>query len=151
MSIKVDDVFYTNFDWESNNGIYTLKKPGTVNVHCTYNNKKVILGFDFKKGFKCDGLSVPSVFQWFIKSWDDKNDLFNLAGVVHDALYANKGFSVLDRDECDAIFRGMLREAGKSRLVASMADFAVGLAAGSHWGDDNLDCANLVTCEFIQH
>ena len=33
----------------------------------------------FDAGFKCDGLSVPVVFQWFLPKWDSKNMLYNLA------------------------------------------------------------------------
>ena len=84
-----------------------------------------------------------------MKSWNDKNDLYNLAGVVHDALYGNKGFGLFTRDESDAIFRGLLREAGCNRIHASIADFALSIAAKSHWGQDDLDSSKYVICEEI--
>lgn len=91
-------------------------------------------------GFRCDGLSVPYVFRWFMKSWDDSNDLYNIAGALHDWLYATEGNrGMFSRSECDDIFRGILREAGKSRKTAGIADWAVGVFAGgsNHWGNDS--------------
>lgn len=136
-----------DWNWEENKKehIYTLKKDAQITLLINKNKVDAKYVFKFKKGFKCDGLSVPKVFQWFLKRWDDDNMLYNLAGVVHDALYGNKGFKTFTRDDSDAIFRGILREAGCNRFHASTADFALGIAAKSHWGDDDLKCANLVT------
>lgn len=103
-----------------------------------------VVTFRFKPGYKCDGLSVPRIFRWFLNNWDDKNELYNLAGMIHDALYGRKGYAIFTRDECDSIFRGLLRESGKDRKHASMADWAVGVFASSHWGDDSLNSAKLV-------
>lgn len=126
--------------------IYRLTDNLSVECFCTIDKKtNIALRFEFKKGFACDGLSVPSAFRWFLKNWDLENDLYNIAGIVHDALYGRKGFCIFDRDECDAIFRGMLRESGCNRLHASAADFAVGLFAKSHWGDDCYSCKNLAS------
>lgn len=90
-------------------------------------------------GFKCDGLSVPKMFRWFLKDWDPENELYNLAGALHDWLYATEGVNGLfSRSECDDIFRGLLRESGMNRFHASTADLMVGLFAGNkrHWGND---------------
>lgn len=98
-------------------------------------------------GFKCDGLSVPSVFRWFLPSWDQKNELYNIAGAVHDWLYATKGaYRVWTREECDDIFRGVLRISGVSRFKAGVADKAVELFAGNrrHWGNDCYGVSGLV-------
>ena len=104
-------------------------------------------------GFRCDGLSVPRAFRWFLPSWDTSNELYNLAGAFHDWLYATKGFcGRWSRSECDDAFRGILRESGMSRFKASTADFAVGLFAGNsrHWGNDSYGVANLVTLESLE-
>lgn len=134
-----------NWDVDSKNNIYTLKNNAKITLLINKNKINAKYTFKFQKGFKCDGLSVPKAFQWFLKRWDDKNMLYNLAGVVHDGLYGNKGFKTFTRDDADAIFRGILRESGCNRFHASTADFALGLAAKSHWGDDSLNCAKLVT------
>lgn len=93
----------------------------------------------FSEGFRCDGLSVPRGLRWFLPNWDDKNQLFNMAGAGHDWFYATGGnYGMFSRSECDDIFRGILREAGYNRFHASTADFMVGLFAGGkkHWDRD---------------
>ena len=77
-------------------------------------------------------------------SWDSKNSLYNVAGAVHDWLYATKGYSILRREECDDIFRGLLRESGISRFKAGAADKAVEWFAGgsNHWGADGYKVAD---------
>ena len=101
----------------------------------------------FCPGFRCDGLSVPWAFRWFLKSWDDGNDLYNMAGAVHDWLYATKGnHGMFSREECDDIFRGILREAGIGRFRAGVADKGVEIFAGNgrHWGNDGYNVRDLV-------
>lgn len=96
--------------------------------------------------FKCDGLSVPKPLRWFLKDWDPKNGLYNIAGALHDWLYATEGCNgMFSRSECDDIFRGILREAGLGRFKASTADYMVGLFAGSsrHWGNDSYCIAGM--------
>lgn len=90
------------------------------------------------KGYRCDGLSVPKIFRWYLPSWDKENSLYNLAGALHDALYTLRGAKIFNREECDDGFRGLLRDAGISRSKAGLADMAVGLFAGGekHWGND---------------
>ena len=151
MSVSVISQSYDTFEWDINKKkkIYTLKKDATIVLYLDYKGENRYFKFSFKKGFKCDGLSVPSCFNWFLKGWDDNNMLYNLAGVVHDGLYGNKGFKLFSRDESDAIFRGLLRASGMNRFHASTADFMLGLFARKHWGDDDLKSANLVTCEEI--
>lgn len=102
------------------------------------------------KGFRCDGLTVPKIFRWFLKDWDPDNELYNIAGALHDWLYATKGCNgMFTRSECDDIFRGLLREAGMNRFHASTADFMVGLFAGSkrHWGNDEYGIVPLARLE----
>ena len=98
-------------------------------------------------GFRCNGLSVPRPFRWFLPSWDEGNGLYNLAGALHDWLYATNGaFGEWTREECDDIFRGILREAGISRFKAGVADKAVEIFAGCgrHWCNDDFHVSGLV-------
>ena len=104
----------------------------------------VELTFTFREGFRCDGLSVPWAFRWFLPSWDSKNALYNVAGAVHDWLYTTKGYSMFNREACDDIFRGLLRESGIGRFKAGCADKAVEWFAGGgkHWGNDDYKIAD---------
>lgn len=146
MSVTCKSVKHSELFVRRDGEVYRLSVPLHVECTCLVDKKKtVVVRFDFEQGFACDGLSVPSAFRWFLTNWDLKNDLYNIAGMVHDALYGNKGFYTFDRDECDAMFRGLLRESGCNRFHASAADLAVGLCAKSHWGDDSLHCRHLVT------
>lgn len=90
------------------------------------------------EGYRCDGLSVPMIFCWYLPSWDRDNSLYNLSGAIHDALYTIEGAKIFSREECDDVFRGLLRDAGISRSKAGLADVSVGLFAGGkkHWGND---------------
>lgn len=90
------------------------------------------------KGYRCDGLSVPKIFRWYLPSWDKDNSLYNLSGAIHDALYTLRGANMFSREECDDVFRGLLRDAGISRSKAGLADMSVRLFAGGekHWGND---------------
>jgi hypothetical protein len=104
------------------------------------------------KCYRCDGLSVPKMFRWFLPDWDEKNQLYNLAGALHDWLYASEGnYCMFSRSECDDMFRGILRESGQSRFKAGTADYMVGLFAGNghHWGNDNYNIADTVKMEFV--
>lgn len=141
--VKVVEEEHGDFQWEINKDKteFTLLKDAKITL--TLNDGKKYT-FAFKKGFICDGLSVPKAFQWFLPRWLDKNMLYNLAGAVHDSLYADKGYKIFTRDDSDAIFRGLLRMAGCNRFHASMADFMLGIFAKSHWGDDTFNCKDLV-------
>jgi hypothetical protein len=102
--------------------------------------------------FRCDGLSVPRIFRWFLPDWSGDNDLYNLAGAVHDWLYATVGaYKKFTRSECDDIFRGILRESGLGRFRASTADYMVGLFAGNsrHWGNDDMEIRDMAVMKFF--
>ena len=104
------------------------------------------------EGFRCDGLSVPWAFRWFLPSWDKRNQLYNVAGALHDWLYATKGnFGMFYREECDDVFRGLLRESGISRFKAGCADKAVEWFAGGadHWGHDGYGVRALARMEVM--
>ena len=98
------------------------------------------------KGYRCDGLSVPKIFRWYLPSWDKDKSVYNLAGAIHDALYTVKGANLFSREECDDVFRGLIRDAGISRAKAGLADMAVGLFAGGdkHWGNDEWNNKELI-------
>lgn len=134
-------------DFKKVGSLYVLQKE--LNVHLLISVDRILHDFDmkFKSGYACDGLSVPKIFRWFLPSWDKKNGLYNLAGVVHDGLYGNKGFCVFSREECDDIFRGILRESGISRFKAGCTDKSVEWFADKHFGDDDLKVAHLVEFE----
>ncbi|MBO7691355.1 MAG: DUF1353 domain-containing protein [Methanobrevibacter sp.] len=135
MAVKVVSESWDYFDWkiDKKKQVYTLKKDSYIILNLDVNGKKKYYQFTFKKGFKCDGLSVPKIFQWFLPNWNDKNMLYNLAGVVHDGLYGNKGFGIFSREDSDAIFRGLLRDSGINRFRASSADWILGIFACKHW------------------
>lgn len=125
----------SNDKWLNTSDSHVLQKNITAVICDEYNNYYHIV---LDKGYRCDGLSVPKVFRWYLPSWDKDNQLYNLSGSVHDALYTLKGANMFTREECDDIFRGLLRDSGISRAKAGLADMAVGLFAGgdSHWGND---------------
>ena len=125
-------------------GSHVLNNNFLLIVRADRDGVTMELTFAFREGFRCDGLSVPWAFRWFLPSWDSKNSLYNVAGAVHDWLYATKGYSILRREECDDIFRGLLRESGISRFKAGAADKAVEWFAGgkNHWGNDGYKVAD---------
>ena len=136
------------FRWVTGkDGAHTLQGESDLYVVLKKGESESTYTFRFKKGFKCDGLSVPWLFRWFLPSWDEKNWLYNLAGAVHDWLYATKGaYGRFTRSECDDIFRGLMRGAGIGRFKAGTADLSVGLFAwcGRHWGNDSYRVGGLV-------
>lgn len=136
------------FMWTNEkDGSHVLQSEGELYVLLQSKKNEATYRFTFKAGFKCDGLSVPWAFRWFLKSWDEDNQLYNLAGALHDWLYATLGaYNIFTRSECDDIFRGILRESGVGRFNAGAADVAVGLFAGNrrHWGSDSYKVGELV-------
>lgn len=159
MSVTVNKVVnHSPFLWRTDDkdGSHILKRTATLCIDFTHK------GFDCTatvrfcgestdgRGFRCDGLSVPKIFRWFLPSWDERNCIYNVAGAFHDWLYATKGnFGMFIREECDDIFRGLLRCSGISRFKAGCADKAVGIFAGgkSHWGNDSYCVAPLARME----
>lgn len=49
-----------------------------------------------------DGASIPSVFSWFLKSYDTGNSLYTWASLVHDFCYASE---CVEKDIADDFFR----------------------------------------------
>lgn len=157
MAVTVNKVYIDKpFVWHKDkDGAYALMWSNRLRLDITRNGKKEHVEFSFKGrdavpgnvGFRCNGLSVPWAFRWFLKSWDNKNQIYNLAGALRDWLYATSGANgVFTRSECDDFFRGLLRESGKSRFKASAADLMVGIFAGNsrHWGNDDYGVSSFV-------
>lgn len=90
-----------------------------------------VYDFDVSYGAVWDGLSTPKCLQWFIPSYIECNDMFNWAGLIHDALY---GSALLPKDVADDVFRSVLRDAGLSRFKASSAEFWMSKFSKSHYG-----------------
>lgn len=149
------------FVWHKDkDGARVLMWSDTLHLQLVKDGKEFAAAFRFcgrdsepgSTGFRCDGLSVPKPFRWFLKDWDEDDELYNLAGAVHDWLYASVGAcGHFTRSECDDIFRGILRESGVSRFKASTADLMVGLFAGCrlHWGNDSYGVRGLVRMETL--
>lgn len=149
MSVTVKTAWVSGpFNWATEkDGSHVLQSEGELYVLLQHKKNELAYKFSFKKGFRCDGLSVPGPFRWFLKDWDEENRLYNLAGALHDWLYATEGDDrMFTRSECDDIFRGLLRESGIGRFKAGAADLAVGLFAGCrlHWGNDDYGIGDLV-------
>ena len=138
----------SNGKWLSSVDSHVLQKNITAVICDEYNNYYQII---LDKGYRCDGLSVPKVFRWYLPSWDKDNQLYNLAGAIHDALYTLKGANMFTREESDDIFRGLLRDSGISRAKAGLADMAVGLFAGGdrHWGNDTWNNKDKIHVELM--
>lgn len=159
MSVTVKKALFGSapFLWrEAEDGSHILKRSATLYIDFVRDGEdftaKVIFygGATDGRGFRCDGLSVPKVFRWFLPSWDKKNWLYNVAGAFHDWLYCTRGnYGRFTREECDDFFRGLLRCSGISRFKAGCADKAVGIFAGgrSHWGNDSFLTAPLAKME----
>lgn len=97
--------------------------------------------FHLLPGFRCNGGSVPWMFRWFVPSWSSTNDLINMAYALHDGCYAS---GILHRDIADDLLRGLLRDAGISRLKASTVCYAVNQFAESHYQKDEYDTAKFI-------
>jgi len=97
--------------------------------------------FHLLPGFRCNGGSVPFIFQWFVPSWSPTNDLINMAYALHDGCYAS---GLLHRDVSDDLLRGLLRDAGLSRIKASTVCYAVNKFAESHYQHDEYDTAKFI-------
>lgn len=98
----------SNGKWLNTSDSHVLQKSITTVICDEYNNYYQII---LDKGYRCDGLSVPKIFRWYLPSWDKDNSVYNLAGAIHDALYTVKGAHLFTREECDDVFRGLLRDA----------------------------------------
>nr|DAW67870.1 MAG TPA: Protein of unknown function (DUF1353) [Caudoviricetes sp.] len=106
-----------------------LNKPAHLAIYDV--NTLEVYDFAISYAAVWDGLSTPKCLRWFLPSYDPKNDLFNWAGLIHDALY---GSALLPKDVADDVFRSVLRDAGLSRFKASSAEFVMSKFSKSHYG-----------------
>ena len=161
MTVKVKNVIQMSpFLWRTEkDGSHVLKRTATLRLDIRHGGIDMTANVRFcgdatdRHGFRCDGLSVPKIFRWFLPSWDEKNTLYNVAGALHDWLYTTKGnFGMFTREECDDFFRGLLRESGIGRFKAGCADKAVGIFAGgdAHWGADQYKVSSLCRMEILR-
>ena len=137
------------------NGVHRLLNPVVVCMEIQKGAHIFAVELLFKKGYESDGISRPDFIGGWIKRFDFENMLYNFAGFVHDWLYSKKGVVekdfVLNRSECDDVFRGILRDSGLTRFKAGVMDFFVGLFAGGskHWGNDSFGSQDKVICSKI--
>lgn len=147
MAVKIRSVFYTVKPvWGTRkDDSHVLQRDFGLLATADYRGSLVEIIFSFKEGIHIDGLTVPWGLQWFLPRWDDKNQLYNAAGAAHDCLYATGGYyGMFKREECDDIFRGIMRESGIGRIKAGCADKAVEWFAGGkkHWNNDSYGVAD---------
>lgn len=114
------------------NGLYVLDEDVWIDfeLHDTKFRVKV------DRGAMTDGLSVPKIFRWYLKDWDDGNSFYNIAGIVHDGCY---GSEILCKEMADILFYNGLVFAHISRRKASVALWAVEHLAGLHYGSEHDD------------
>ena len=111
------------------NNKYILEND--IEVVLKEGNYGYIVRIYIKSGAIWDGLSVPYIFRWFMPNYFIDNPLANVAGLVHDAMYAS---ALVSKDTADDMFRGILRDAGISRFKASTAEYLVEKFANKHYG-----------------
>ena len=162
MSVTVNKVInHSPFLWRTDekDGSHILKRTATLCLGITHNGIDCTASVRFcgeatdGRGLHIDGLSIPFLLRWFLPSWDERNCIYNVAGAFHDWLYATKGnFGMFIREECDDIFRGLLRCSGINRFKAGCADKAVEWFAGgkSHWGNDSYGIQGLARMEVVR-
>lgn len=125
-SYKVLD--YTPLHSFEMNGLHVIQSKLVVNL---IRDDNLLYTITIYPGAMCDGLSIPTGLRWFLPKWDKDNDLYNIAGIIHDGLYASE---LLTKDTADDIFRSILRDAGISRFKASTAEWCVQTFAKCHYG-----------------
>ena len=159
MGVTVSKVLFGSspFLWrEDEDGTHVLKRTATLYIDYTKDGESFSGKVRFcgeatdGRGFRCDGLSVPKIFRWFLPSWKENNWLYNVAGVLHDWLYCTHGaYGRFSREECDDFFRCILRASGVGLIRAAIADKALERFAGGedHWGNDSYHVAELARFE----
>lgn len=137
--MTLDSMMYSPLVYEKVDGKYILSRDLSIDITAhDANYVPYRMHVLIKAGFVSDGASVPKAFQWILPSWKEQGGAgFNVAALLHDALYGEKGFGQLSREECDDLYRGALRENGLPRWKASLVDMALFFAGWtkSHWGD----------------
>lgn len=141
MAITLKDIQISNINTRRDGNIWTFNKAARIKAKYTKGSKTYLLTLNLKKGFRTDGASVPSAFNWFLPRWDNKNPKYDAVAILHDCLYTSKGAKgTFTRSEADDFFRGGMRCAGLSRFKAGIADVCLAIWGNgrSHWGSDDL-------------
>lgn len=135
--MTLDKITYNSLKYMKSGKKYILTEDLVITVESHRGNSKYVIVITLKAGFSSDGASVPLAFQWILPAWSKTNELMNVAALLHDALYGERGFNLLAREECDDLYRGALRVAGLPRYKASVVDMALYVAGWTrdHWGD----------------
>ena len=127
--LKADQLDILHLKRKDVSGLLFLNKPAHLAIYDVATLD--VYDFDISYAAVWDGLSTPKCLQWFIPSYIEGNDVFNWAGLIHDALY---GSALLPKDVADDVFRSLLRDSGVSRFRASSAEFWMSKFSGSHYG-----------------
>lgn len=126
MNVKV--IAYDHLHYHNEDKLYVIDEDFSIVLQ---DNNGVVFTITVKAGAKCDGLSIPFAFRWFLPTWNKDNELYNIAGIVHDGLYASE---LVCKNIADDIFRGILRDSGISRFKGSTAEWCVEKFAKNHYG-----------------
>ncbi|MCQ2087788.1 MAG: DUF1353 domain-containing protein [Bacilli bacterium] len=118
----------TDYTWHKDKDLYVIDNDFTISLKDSNGNERSYL---IKSGFKTDGGSIPSVFQWFAPSWKDDDNQYNACFILHDGLY---GSELEDRSTADDMLRSSLRDTGMNRFHASTICWAVNWFACCHYG-----------------
>lgn len=128
------------FAYNEETKLYEANCKFTLVCFCEIDGKLGDLYLNADEGLKYNGTSVPMDVGFLRNYYADERDI---AGLYHDSLYALggkvKGLGRnLTADECDDVFRGLLRETGFSRVQAGAMDRAVRTFAHSgHFGPEH--------------
>ena len=119
----------TPFTWHKVGDLYQIDNEFNISLDNRINKYIVTI----LPGFRTDGGSVPKVFQWFMKGWN--NDYrYNGIFVLHDALYCAE---YTTKEIADDMLRSSLRDYGFDRFHASTVCWCVNTFAKSHYGKEN--------------
>ena len=108
--------------------LFFLNKDASIALR---DDRHRLSAYSISYGAVWDGLSVPWALRWFLPNYDRSNNLYNWAGLLHDALY---GSELLPKDTADDVFRSILRDSGVSRFRGSSAEFWMSKFSGGHYG-----------------
>lgn len=129
--MKINKVEYTSFKFNINGDEAILDKDITIKV--VLENKCIY--YSLKKGFRWNGCSFPTPI---CPRFDKKNELYNIAILLHDVNYHNIG---VKKDDSDEMLCQMLRKSGYNAFNAELIHIAVRLF-GKTYGEDEFNNIN---------
>jgi len=110
--------FTTDSDWS------VLISDASVHVLVANHGQKYWLSFEFKHGFVWDLASVPKFFRSIC---DNDSQESIIAAMCHDAMFTGH---LLPFRDANAVFYGLLRQAGESRFKSRIYWLAVASPIG---------------------